>query len=395
MDQPILATDVSRVIVDLFLLYAAARVGGAVFARLGQPAVVGELIAGVAIGPHALGWVSVGEVHEAFAEVGVVVLLFLVGLETPFAALRQVGTLATLVAVGGVALPFAAGSLLLWLGGHPTTEALFGGTALVATSVGITARVLADLGVLGAVESRVILAAAIVDDVLALLAMAAVTGVAAGELSGLGLAIVAAEALAFLAVLALVGTRLVRRYQAALEHWFPTREPLGVAFIALLGLSALATVIGLAAIIGAFLAGMVLAEARERYGLERQVASAAELVVPFFFVVTGARVDFASLLRGEALGLLAAFSLLAILTKLVGCGLPALRLGPRAALIVGVGMVPRGEIGFVVASLGLATGALGMELYGVIVAMAILTTLVTPPLLARLVAGRDSSATTA
>lgn len=313
-----------------------------------------------------------------------VLLLFVVGLETPFAALRSVGASALSVGTFGVVVPFAGGFVLLSAMGRDPSHALFMGVALVATSVGITARVLADVGALRRLEARVILGAAVVDDVLAMLALATVSAVALGNVSPLQIGLLVAEALAFVALLAVVGRRVARRYQRFLEHWFPARDPLVVAFILVLGLSALATIVGLAAIIGAFLAGMVLAEANERYNLDRRIAPAGELLVPFFFVVTGAHVDPAVFVRPETLGLLAAVTLVAVATKIVGCGLPALPLGRRGALLVGVGMVPRGEIGFIVASLGLAAGILDADLYSVVIGMSILTTVLTPPVLVRL-----------
>ena len=377
-----------NILVDLFILYASARVLGAVFDRVGQPEVVGQLLAGALVGPHVLGWVRPGEVHATLAELGVVVLLFVVGLETPPSALQRVGRVSLLVALLGAALPLAGGTALMLALAYDLPTALFVGVALMATSVGVTAAVLARLGVLGRPEARIILAAAVVDDVIAMLALAAVTSLAGGEFSAVAVAVLALEAVAFLGVVTFFGTRVMRRYEGALEHWFPARDPVAVAFMLVLALAALSAVIGLAAIIGAFIAGVVLADVEGRYGLRTRLVPALELLVPFFFVVSGMAVDLPGLADPRVLPLVLAVTAVAILTKVVGCALPAAGLGRRGALIVGAGMVPRGEMGFIVAGLGLSTGVLASDLYGVLVAMAAITTVVAPPVVARLVRPR-------
>ncbi|HET8569723.1 MAG TPA: cation:proton antiporter [Candidatus Limnocylindria bacterium] len=373
-----------NILVELFVLYASARVLGALFERFGQPEVVGQLAAGAIVGPHLLGWVAPGDVHATLAELGVVVLLFVVGLETPGSALRRVGRTAASVAVLGAALPLAGGTALMLALGRDAVTSLFVGVALMATSVGVTAAVLARLGALERTEARIILAAAVVDDVIAMLALAAVTSLAAGALSLAGVIVLAVEAAVFLGVVTVFGARTMRRYEGALEHWFPARDPVAVAFILLLGLAALSVAIGLAAIIGAFIAGVALADVEERYHLRRRLVPALELLVPFFFVVSGTAVDLPGLADPAVLPLVLVVTAVAIATKVVGCALPAAALGRRGALLVGVGMVPRGEMGFVVAGLGLAAGVLDGPLYGVLIAMAALTTLAAPPAVARL-----------
>jgi Kef-type K+ transport system membrane component KefB len=380
--------ELDRALLDVFLLFVAAKVLGQAFESLRQPAVVGELLAGVLVGPAVLGWVRIGEFHEALAELGVVFLLFLVGLETRFSDLRSVGGTAAAVGVLGVAAPFLLGWGLMLATGHTSVESLFVGTALVATSVGITARVLADLGLLGEPESRVILGAAVIDDILAIVILAIVSGAAAGTVSAPGVIVVVAEAVAFVAFLAVIGTRLMRRYPRWLEAAFPTRHPFSVALMLCLGLSAAAAAAGLAAIIGAFMAGMVLAEARDHYRLEQQMESVNALLVPFFFAVTGARIDLGVFASGSVLGITALLTAAAVVGKLVGGGVGAWRLGPRSALVVGTGMTPRGEVGLIVASLGLAAGTIGREIYAVVVAMSILTTLAAPPALMALLRPR-------
>jgi len=386
--------ETAGVLLDFFIIFVLAKAAAEVFQRVRQPTVIGELLVGVAIGPHALGLIDVplldsheglSFVYEVMAELGLVVLLFFVGLETRLADLLRVGTRSLTVAVLGVALPFALGTAFMASTGHPNTEALFVGAALVATSVGITARVLRDLGVLASKEARIILGAAVADDILALLALTAVTqmgqegGVDIGEVM-----VTAVVAVAFVAFTALVGTRVVRRYSLHLERLQIANAPLAVALALMLGLSAVAGELGLAGIIGAFLAGIMLAESREQLQLERRAQPIYEFLVPFFFVLTGAKVDLGAFGEGGTIGLALVITGLAILGKLVACGGGGYGLGRRSMLILGVGMVPRGEIGFVVASVALSQGAIGMNVFNSVVFMSIATTLVVPPVLSML-----------
>ena len=377
--------DTAGVLLDFFIIFVLAKAAAEVFQRLRQPTVIGELLVGVAIGPHALRLIDVPLldsheglcfVYEVMAELGLVVLLFFVGLQTRLDDLLRVGRRSLTVAVLGVALPFALGAAFMALTGHPNTEALFVGAALVATSVGITARVLRDLGVLASKEARIILGAAVADDILALLVLTAVTQMGQGGGVDVGeVMVTAVVAVAFVAFTALVGTRVVRRYSLHLERLQITSAPLALALALMLGLSAAASELGLAGIIGAFLAGIILAESREQLQLERRAQPIYEFLVPFFFVLTGAKVDLGAFGEGGTIGLALVITGLAILGKLVGCGVGGYGLGRRSMLILGVGMVPRGEIGFVVASVALSQGAIGMNVFSSVVFMSIATTL--------------------
>ena len=398
---------VGEVIADLFIIFAVAKVAGEVFQRLRQPPVIGELLAGVLIGPYALGWIglpgpalvdlfhdpatareALALVYHVLAELGAIFLLFFVGLETRLSDLLRVGVRAGIVAVAGVVLPFVLGAGLMLALGHPGLEAAFVGTALVATSVGITARVLSDLGYLDSLEARIILGAAVVDDILGMIALAIVAGVGGGgRVEPVPIVTTAAMALAFTAFTAYGGTRVVRRFGWRLDALQIRDAPFVVAVAVCLGLAALADVIGLAAIIGAFLAGLVFAETREQYALEHQTLPVYELLVPMFFVITGASVDWRLFLDGSLVGLALVVTALAILGKVVGCGLGAWGLGPRAMAIVGVGMAPRGEVGLIVASIGQSLHAIPHEVFSVVVVMSVLTTVLVSPLLPLLFRG--------
>ncbi len=403
---------VGAIIGELFVIFAVAKLAGEVFQRLRQPPVIGELLAGVLIGPYALGWIGVpgprlvalfddpaaaqealALVYHVLAELGAIFLLFFVGLETRLSDLLRVGVRAALVAVAGVVLPFLLGAGLMLRLGHPGLEAAFVGTALVATSVGITARVLGDLGYLSTLEARIILGAAVVDDILGMIVLAIVAGIGEnGEVAPLPIVSTAALAIAFTGFTALVGTRVVQRFSVRLELLRIRNAPFAVAVVVCLGLAALADIIGLAAIIGAFLAGLAFAETREQYALEHQTLPVYELLVPMFFVITGASVDWRVFLDGPVVGLALVVTALAILGKVVGCGLGAWGLGPRGMAIVGVGMAPRGEVGLIVASVGQSLHAIPDAVFSVVVVMSVLTTLAVPPLLPLLFRGYAASA---
>ena len=371
------------VLIDLFVLFAAAKLFGEVFGHFGQPEVVGELLAGVLVGPHVLGLVGEGEVLELIAELGVILLLFTVGLETSVGELRRVGRAALLVGVLGVVFPFALGMLLMVGLHHPTEEALFVSAAMVATSVGITARVLRDLGAVRTVAARVVLAAAVVDDILAIMVLAVVSGLAEGDLSTTELTLTFGLVAVFLVVAVLAGPRLVRSISRMGHLPFVPNSPFIIAMLLTLGLAALSETIGLAAIIGAFLAGLIFDYSREE--VASQVQPVYDLLVPFFFAITGSILDPGVFTQGSILGLAGVVTAIAIATKVAGGWLGAAHLGRRTALTVGIGMVPRGEVGLIVASLGLGIGVISTDIFGVVLAMTVVTTLATPPVLGPLV----------
>jgi Kef-type K+ transport system membrane component KefB len=375
----------TQVLIQLFAILLAAKVGNEVFRRMGQPAVVGEILGGVVAGPAVLGVYQVNAETTLFAEIGVVLLLFQVGVETRLHDLLRVGATALAVGVLGVIVPFVGGFVAAELAGGDVALAVFLAAAMTATSVGITSNVLRDLGALDSRGGRIILGAAIIDDVLAIMILSVATGVAAGGVDvGSVVSLVVVAAL-FIAVVVIGGTRILRRRRSLLTEPEFAETPLLPGMIVMLGLAALASAIGLAAIIGAFLAGMVVGESSERHALEAEVAPVAAFFTPFFFGFIGAQVDLAGLASMEALGLLGGITGLAIASKFIGAFIGSIREGTRRATLIGWGMVPRGEVGIVVAGLGLTTGAIGAEIYSVVVGMAIITTLVVPSFLPALV----------
>ena len=375
----------AQTLTQLFVVLLAAKIGEEVFKRIGQPALVGEILGGVLVGPAVLGIYRVTPETELFAEIGVVLLLFQVGVETRIGDLLRVGGTAASVGVMGVILPMGGGLALGAVLGYPIEVSVFLGAALTATSVGITARVLDDLGAMASQSGRVILGAAVIDDVLAMLILAFASGLAAGSVSAGQLATLVGLAGAFIGIVLLVGTRVLRTRPSILTDPEFAATPFLPGMILMLGLAALAALIGLAAIIGAFLAGMVVGESSERHALEEEVAPVAAFFTPFFFGFIGAQVNLAALADPLTLALLAGLTVLAVMTKFAGAFAGAIRLGRQRAALIGWGMVPRGEVGIVVAGLGLGAGAISSHLYSVVVGMAVLTTLMVPPLMAPLV----------
>ena len=375
----------SDILLALVVVFVAAQVGSLLARTLKLPGVVGEIAAGCVVGPSALGWVTPSVSLEVLSEIGVVLLLFSVGLETRIDEMKRVGRSAFFVGVLGVVVPFLFGSLWAHGSGFDWAKSLFVAAAFVATSAGITARVLQELGVLQREESRVILGAAVIDDILAMLLLGIVTALQAGEdVQFRRLAFVVAEAVGFVLVIGLLGTRIARASSRRRLLPFQIGSPLPIALALCLTLAFLSSKLGLAAIIGAFLAGMVASETSAREELEQQTRPLLTLMTPFFFVLTGAKIELAQLADAGALLTLAVITAIALLSKLAGGFLGALALGKRSAVIVGVGMMPRGEVGVLIASLGLTAGVFSPRMYALIVAMSLLTSIVTPPLLSLL-----------
>jgi Kef-type K+ transport system membrane component KefB len=378
----------SDILLTLFLVFVAAQIGAEIAQRLKLPGVVGEIAAGCVIGPSLLGWISADQVAlgtplDVLAEIGVVLLLFSVGLETRLEDLKKVGKVAFLVGVLGVLIPFGMGSVWAHGSGFGWDKSLFVAAAFVATSAGITARVLQELGALQRTESKVILGAAVIDDILAMLLLGVVVSLQGGQgFNPMNLLVVLGSAVGFIAVVGLGGARVMRWNSSWLEKPHSSHSPLAIVLAICLGLAWLSTLLGLAAIIGAFLAGMIASETRQQHALEQQTQPLLALLTPFFFVITGSKIDLQQLASADALLMLAVVTVIAIVSKLAGGWLGSLSLGRRSATIIGFGMVPRGEVGVVIASLGLTAGVFSDRIYAIIVAMSLLTAMVTPPVLA-------------
>lgn len=372
----------TKVLLTLFIMLAAAKFMAELFERLRQPAVAGEIMAGILIGPSLLNLAAPSEITSILAEIGVIFLLFNVGLETKPAAIFKVGKSAAMVALLGVVLPFVAGWLLMLAWGSTSVESLFVGTALVATSVGITARVLSAMGLLDAPTARIILGAAVIDDILGLLVLAVVSSMAAGAVNYVEILTTAALAIGFTVFMAFVAAPVVTRVAPSADRLRSGHGMFILGLVLCLGLSVAAAFIGVAAIIGSFLAGMAMAEASEDHpDMHRQINGVTEFLVPFFLVNIGMQLRLDVFRSSSVVVLCVLVTLVAVATKLFGCGLGAINLGIKRAGQVGMGMVPRGEVGIIVAQIGLSLAVIGPELYGVVLFMAVATTLIAPPFL--------------
>lgn len=397
------AGETTLVLGAVAVMIAAAKLGGHIAARLSQPAVLGELIAGVVLGNLGLIGLHWAEPFKTSAslqtlgELGVILLVFEVGLESTVRDMLKVGATALLVALVGVVIPFALGwgvSAAILSGQSPYLHVFLGAT-LTATSVGITARVLKDLGKSQSPEARVILGAAVIDDVLGLVILAVVTGIVVAANSGATLsftnaALIVTKATLFLVVALVIGLQLSPRLFRVASRLRGSGVLLATALVFCLGLSYLAAAVGLAAIVGAYAAGLVLENVHYRdftergeHGIEDLLHPLSTFLVPIFFVLMGMRVDLSAFGQIEALGLAAVLTVAAVLGK-QACSLVAGRGVDR--LTVGIGMIPRGEVGLIFANIGLGLAVGGEPLinqatYSAIVIMVIVTTMATPPAL--------------
>ncbi len=396
--------DVTGVVEALALVLIAAKLGGHLAQRVRQPAVLGEILAGVLLGNlHHFGVPGVGGVLglpgvELLAELGIMLLLFEVGLESTVRGMLSVGWASLLVACLGVAAPFALGLLVgRWvLPDASVYTHLFLGATLTATSVGISARVLKDLGRAGSAEGRIILGAAVIDDVVGLMILAVVTGIVKGANAGRSMALgeiglVAVKAIAFLAGALLIGTWVTPRLFKVASRLRAPHVPLALGLALCFALAAAASGAGLAPMMGAFAAGLLLEPghlrpfaARAEGTLEDLLGPITAFLVPVYFVLSGARVDLAVFRDPHTLAIAGALTLAAIAGK-QACALGVV--GVRAdRLTVGLGMLPRGEVGLIFASIGVGmhiqgTPVLTPQIFAAVVLMVLATTLLTPPAL--------------
>uniref|UniRef100_B8HSC9 Sodium/hydrogen exchanger n=1 Tax=Cyanothece sp. (strain PCC 7425 / ATCC 29141) TaxID=395961 RepID=B8HSC9_CYAP4 len=409
------------VLLSLVVIYLASKVGAEISKRLDFPPVLGELVAGVLIGVSALHLVvfpesgmqasdsmlmsllqwmngltpgaltsifeSQSEVISVLAELGVIILLFEIGLESDLRQLKEVGYQATIVACVGVAVPFAAGTVgLMLLFNVPAIPAIFAGAALTATSIGITSKVLSELGRLKSKEGQIIVGAAVIDDVLGIIVLAVVASLAkTGEIDVANVIYLIISATAFLIGSILLGGVFNKTFVAVVDKLKTRGNVVVPAFVFAFFMAFLGNAIHLEAILGAFAAGLVLDETDPRNELDELVKPISDLLVPIFFVTVGARADLGVLnpaVPENRAGLVIATFLIvvAIVGKVVTgwavFGQPGIN-----RLAIGVGMIPRGEVGLVFAGIGSASGALSKPLEAAIIIMVILTTFLAPPFL--------------
>jgi Kef-type K+ transport system membrane component KefB len=365
---------------SMLIVFASAKLLAELFERIGQPGIVGEILAGVLIGPSVMGWIQLDDLLRALGDLGVMFLLFRVGLEVKPSELMRLGGTATFVATCGVIVPMIMGWGILSLWGYSNLESVFVGASMVATSVGITASVLSARGLLQERSSKIILAAAVIDDVLGLLVLASVTSVARGSVNILEIALTVILAIGFVVTIAMWGNKAMGRIVPKVQNLRVAEAEYVLAMVLLFALSVLAVYVGVAAIVGAFFAGMALAGTVPQR-VNDLAHGSTELLVPFFLAGIGLQVDLSAFQSVTMMTLALIILAAAVVSKCIGCGLSSLPLGRKDALRIGVGMIPRGEVGMVVAQLGLTMGVISRPIYGVVVFMAVATTLVAPPLI--------------
>jgi Kef-type K+ transport system membrane component KefB len=375
--------DIATVLTDILVVLVAAKVAAELAERIGVPAVVGEIIAGVIVGPSALGLVGQhDEVLRTLGEIGVILLLLEVGMEMDLAELGKVGRASLLVATAGVVAPLVLGlGAMEVLGGHDFNTALFVGAALTATSVGITARVFGDLRALATTEARIVLGAAVADDVMGLVVLTVVVRlVTEGSVSVASVALIIAVAIGFLVLGALGGLRLsAPLFDAVNRVSRSTGTMVAMALAFTLAFARIADAARLAPIVGAFVAGIALTKSDQSERIRRELTPVGHLFIPVFFLQIGIDAELAAFGRAEVLGTAAILLAVAVVGKLVS---PIGAAGAKGdKLLIGLGMLPRGEVGLIFATIGLTTGVLDEDLYAALLLVVLVTTLGTPQLL--------------
>ncbi len=375
----------THLLATLVAIIITTKLLGELARRIGLPAVLGELIGGVLLGGSLLGLVDPADpVIRSLAELGVLILLFEIGLHTDLRSLARVGRSALAVGVVGVILPFALGYGATQLLGLGVLAALVCAASLTATSIGISARVLSDLGQLGRPEGQVVLGAAVLDDVMGLIILSVVSVLAGGAVvTAGGIALKTGAALGFIAVALLAGSLLVPPIFRIVEQ-IKVAGALGLIAVAFAFMLAwIAEHLGSAMIIGAFAAGLVLHRTPQRGEIERATTQIGYFFVPIFFAAVGAAVDVHALARLDALMIGGALTVAAVVGKFAAGYAPLAFRGNKA--LIGVAMIPRGEVGLIFAQMGLTTGALDTQLFSAITLMVVVTTFLAPVLLGRMV----------
>ncbi|MCM3781813.1 cation:proton antiporter [Neobacillus mesonae] len=378
-------------ILHLVLILIFTKLAGHLSLKLGQPSVLGELIAGVILGPAVLGWIHQTSFIHEFSEIGVLILMFIAGLETDLEELRKNWKAALAVAVGGIILPFAGGYSAALSFGIEQNHALFLGLLLCATSVSISVQTLKEMNKLNSREGTTILGAAVVDDILVVVLLAVMMSLlGTGETVSIG-SLIGKKVLFFVVIIAAAiwVVPLVMKWLSKLKV---SETVISGGVIIALAFSYFAEWMGVAGIIGAFAAGIAISQTPYKHTVEHKLEPIAySLFVPVFFVSIGLNVNFEGV--GSQIGFIIVISIVAVLTKLLGGALGAKLTGfnMHSAFSIGTGMISRGEVALIIAGTGLASGLLDPEYYTSVIIMVIVTTLVTPPLLKIMFADKYSN----
>ena len=382
-----------EVIIAVGILLAAAKLMGELFSRIKLPIVLGELLAGMIIGPFALGAfllhpetgesiLKIGPELRTLGEIGAIVILFMAGLEmTPKEFLRG-GKASFTVGTLGVIVPFFAGLLVFQAFGYDALQAMMIATALTATSIAISIQVLKEFNKIKSPEARLIIAAAVVDDILAIAVLSVVTSLGSAEaidsIDLLDVTFTILKVLGFFAAILIAAIFILPKVITP-RIWKSTGSVEGIATASFFGAAAIAGTLGLSPIVGAFAVGMALSATKVFEKIENFISRIGLIFAPLFFAIIGAQVDFRTV-NLDVLMLSAVVIAIAISTKLLGCGLPSILFlkNKTAGMRVGIGMISRGEVGLIVAGVGLSSGVLTGDVYTTIVLMVAVTTIITP-----------------
>ncbi|HFJ9440122.1 TPA: cation:proton antiporter [Bacillus albus] len=375
---------------QIALILLSTKFAGDLSVRLGQPSVLGKLIVGIVIGPAVLGWIENSELLTQLSNVGVILLMFMAGLETDLEELNANRNSSLAVALGGIVLPFVGGYVSGLVMGMEQGNAVFLGLLLCATSVSISVQTLRDLGKMKTRESTTMLGAAVFDDILVVILLAFAMSFLGTD--DVNLTMVILKKVVFFASIILIGWKGVPAIMRWLSPLRVSESIVSAALIICFSFAYFGELLGIAGIIGAFAAGIAISQTNYKHEVEKKVEPIAyAMFVPVFFVSIGMNITFDGI--GDQIWFILALTIIAVLTKLIGCGLGARMTGfdAKSSAIIGSGMVSRGEVALIIAGTGLSSGLLAQDYFTAIVIVVILTTMITPPMLKYTFGAKDKA----
>ncbi|MCT6914560.1 MAG: cation:proton antiporter [Bacillus wiedmannii] len=375
---------------QIALILLSTKLAGDLSVRLGQPSVLGKLIVGIVIGPAILGWIENSELLTQLSNVGVILLMFMAGLETDLEELNANRNSSLAVALGGILLPFVGGYVSGLVMGMEQGNAVFLGLLLCATSVSISVQTLRDLGKMKTRESTTMLGAAVFDDILVVILLAFAMSFLGTD--DVNLTMVILKKVVFFASIILIGWKGVPAIMRWLSPLRVSESIVSAALIICFSFAYFGELLGIAGIIGAFAAGIAISQTNYKHEVEKKVEPIAyAMFVPVFFVSIGMNITFDGI--GNQIWFILALTVIAVLTKLIGCGLGARMTGfdAKSSAIIGAGMVSRGEVALIIAGTGLSSGLLAQDYFTAIVIVVILTTMITPPMLKYTFGAKDKA----
>ncbi|MGO5006215.1 cation:proton antiporter [Bacillus wiedmannii] len=375
---------------QIALILLSTKLAGDLSVRLGQPSVLGKLIVGIVIGPAILGWIENSELLTQLSNVGVILLMFMAGLETDLEELNANRNSSLAVALGGIVLPFVGGYVSGLVIGMEQGNAVFLGLLLCATSVSISVQTLRDLGKMKTRESTTMLGAAVFDDILVVILLAFAMSFLGTD--DVNLTMIILKKVVFFASIILIGWKGVPAIMRWLAPLRVSESIVSAALIICFSFAYFGELLGIAGIIGAFAAGIAISQTNYKHEVEKKVEPIAyAMFVPVFFVSIGMNITFDGI--GDQIWFILALTVIAVLTKLIGCGVGARMTGfdAKSSAIIGSGMVSRGEVALIIAGTGLSSGLLAQDYFTAIVIVVILTTMITPPMLKYTFGAKDKA----